>query len=63
LNGNHLEELAADIVMGIWLQVARGNVAVNEHEVAAGDGVAITDEDLVAIRGLSDSEVLLFDMA
>jgi len=46
-----------------WVHVARGRVRVNGHELAAGDGVALTDEAAVAIEGLARGEVLVFDLA
>jgi quercetin 2,3-dioxygenase len=46
-----------------WLQVVRGAVALNGRRLAAGDGAAIEDETELAIEGLTDGEVLLFDMA
>jgi hypothetical protein len=45
-----------------WIQVARGAVAVNGEPLGAGDGVAIVDEQRIAIRGEVDAEILLFDM-
>ncbi|WP_088893230.1 pirin family protein [Leptolyngbya ohadii] len=47
-----------------WLQVARGTVQLNDRLLSAGDGAAISDEDLITLRGTSDrAEVLMFDMA
>jgi quercetin 2,3-dioxygenase len=47
-----------------WLQVARGNVQLNDRNLSAGDGVAIAQESLIALKGMvQDAEVLLFDMA
>ncbi len=46
-----------------WLQVARGAVQLNDQALTAGDGVAISQESLIVLKGASlDSEVLLFDM-
>jgi quercetin 2,3-dioxygenase len=46
-----------------WLQVARGAVKLNEHQLKAGDGVAIDRETNIEIHGIDgDAEVLLFDM-
>lgn len=46
-----------------WLQVARGSVKLNEHQLKAGDGVAIDRETNIDIQGIDrDTEVLLFDM-
>jgi hypothetical protein len=47
---------------GIWLQVARGIVAVNGTEARAGDGAAAEDESAVEIEADTDAEVLLFDI-
>jgi quercetin 2,3-dioxygenase len=55
-----------------WLQLARGAVKLNDYELKAGDGVAITfgasesidQESSMTIKSLAaDTEVLLFDMA
>jgi redox-sensitive bicupin YhaK (pirin superfamily) len=46
-----------------WVQVARGTVRLNGHQLDAGDGAAISGERSVTIAGASkDAEVLLFDM-
>ena len=46
-----------------WLQVARGKATVNGTALEAGDGAAITDENMLAVRALEDAEILLFDLA
>jgi len=47
-----------------WVQVARGAVTVNGHELKAGDGAAVSKETKLEINGTADgSEVLLFDLA
>ena len=46
-----------------WLQVLRGSVNFLGNELSAGDGVAITDEDRVALEATVPSEVMLFDLA
>jgi redox-sensitive bicupin YhaK (pirin superfamily) len=46
-----------------WLQVARGEVAVGEDTLKAGDAAAITDVSQIAVRSNAESEVLLFDLA
>jgi quercetin 2,3-dioxygenase len=55
-----------------WLQVARGSAKLNNYDLNAGDGVAITfgaseaidQESKISISALApDTEVLLFDMA
>ena len=46
-----------------WLQVLRGSVVLANHQLMAGDGVAITDESTLAIAAEDPSEVLLFNLA
>ncbi len=46
-----------------WVQVLRGRVQVNGEVLAAGDGVALTSESLVALKGIEAAEVLLFELA
>jgi quercetin 2,3-dioxygenase len=46
-----------------WLQVLRGDVALNGRPLSAGDGAAISDETPLAIRADGPAEVLLFDLA
>jgi redox-sensitive bicupin YhaK (pirin superfamily) len=47
-----------------WVQVARGEVAVNGKPLRAGDGAALSGEREVVIEGLGDGgEVLLLDLA
>jgi hypothetical protein len=36
---------------------------VNGHELSAGDGAALSDEPLVHLEGIDQSEVLVFDLA
>lgn len=47
-----------------WLQVARGDIRVNDKELKSGDGAAVAEEKNLKISGIDDkSEVLLFDLA
>ena len=46
-----------------WLQVAKGAVELNSKPLQQGDGVAISDEPTLSIKGTKDAEVLLFDLA
>lgn len=47
----------------VWMQVASGDVLVNDHTLKAGDGASIVNEVEIEIRSTSDSEILLFDLA
>jgi redox-sensitive bicupin YhaK (pirin superfamily) len=46
-----------------WVQLVRGKARVNGHELAAGDGAALSDEASVRIDGADAAEVLVFDLA
>ena len=48
---------------GLWLQVARGIVALNGTEMREGDGAAVEEEAAVVIEAETESEALLFDVA
>jgi redox-sensitive bicupin YhaK (pirin superfamily) len=45
-----------------WVQVARGNVKVNDRDLSAGDGAAISEESQLRIEGVEHGEVLVFDL-
>jgi quercetin 2,3-dioxygenase len=46
-----------------WVQVARGQVSMNHHELKTGDDAAISDERLLQFRHGQGAEVILFDIA
>lgn len=49
----------------IWLQVVRGQITVNGHMASSGDGIHITAEAQINLKGIlqeSDAELLLFDL-
>jgi redox-sensitive bicupin YhaK (pirin superfamily) len=48
-----------------WVQVARGNLTVNGHTLAEGDGAAVSAESELSFSGAGPdgSEFLLFDLA
>ena len=47
-----------------WVQVTRGQVALNGQPLLAGDGAAVSDEPTLTLEARGDSaEVLLFDLA
>ena len=45
-----------------WLQVTRGAAALDGTSLAAGDGAAVSKQDLLQIESSDDSEILLFDL-
>ncbi len=46
-----------------WVQVAKGEVALNGKVLKQGDGAAVTDETKLTLKGIQDAEILLFDLA
>jgi quercetin 2,3-dioxygenase len=48
---------------GVWLQVARGIIALNGIEMREGDGAAAENETALEIQAETDAEILLFDLA
>ncbi|MGC4094842.1 MAG: hypothetical protein QM756_44370 [Polyangiaceae bacterium] len=45
-----------------WVQVARGRVTVNGHQLEAGDGAALSSEPAVRIEKGEAAEVLVFEL-
>ncbi len=55
---------SVDAGRSLWVQIARGAVELNGYSLAAGDGAAITQENALILKGLSnDAEILVFDLA
>jgi redox-sensitive bicupin YhaK (pirin superfamily) len=48
---------------GAWLQIVRGAVRDTGHRAAAGDGVAVENEERITLEGEEPAELLLFDLA
>lgn len=46
-----------------WLQIIKGAVDVNGEKLTAGDGAAVSGENLLKIKADKTSEILLFDLA
>lgn len=46
-----------------WVQVASGSVTLNGATLDTGAGAAVTDESRLALHGVKDAEVLVFDLA
>jgi quercetin 2,3-dioxygenase len=47
---------------GVWVQVARGIMALNGTEMRAGDGAAAEHEAQIQVEAQTDCEALLFDL-
>lgn len=48
---------------GVWIQIARGEVLLNNETLKAGDGASIEEITLISLEASEDSEILLFDLA
>ena len=46
----------------IWTQVIRGAVMLNGTSLAAGDGAAIREEQVLQVRAVEAAELLMFDL-
>jgi quercetin 2,3-dioxygenase len=46
-----------------WLQVLRGSVTLNDHELQTSDGAAVSDETQLSITATTDAQIMLFDLA
>lgn len=56
-------EKQLDLSRHVWLQVARGSVTLNGHELEAGDGAAISEESKLDLTGREQASLILFDLA
>lgn len=45
-----------------WLQLIKGEVKLNEHQLKPGDGVLIQNENQLSLYCNTDAELLFFDM-
>ncbi len=61
-DGGRVEHDLADGRHG-WLQVLRGGAIVDGNTLRAGDGATIGPGASLAVEGVGDSEVMLFDLA
>ena len=46
-----------------WLQIIKGKVDLNGNQMKAGDGAAVSQEEILKIKADAQSEILLFDLA
>jgi len=46
-----------------WLQIARGSATLNSATLGAGDGAAVSEEEILEVTAVEEAEVLLFDLA
>jgi redox-sensitive bicupin YhaK (pirin superfamily) len=63
LNEGQTAELSLGPNRNAWVHVARGRVRVNGRELKEGDGAALSEEPLIRLEGVSQGELLVFDLA
>jgi redox-sensitive bicupin YhaK (pirin superfamily) len=47
----------------LWIQVARGQIKLNDIRLTQGDGASISDESTINLTALDKAEILIFDLA
>lgn len=45
-----------------WIQMIKGELHINQQKLLPGDGAAISDEKLIELKAINESEFLLFDL-
>ena len=61
-SGEHVEHAFKSGRKG-WLQVVRGAVKANDHDLETGDGVAVDGEPALTVKARTNgTEILLFDL-
>ena len=63
LKSDHKVSLTTNSKRGLWVQVIKGSLSVNDQSLHAGDGLALAEIEKLNITATDDSEFLLFDMA
>ena len=46
-----------------FLQVVKGEISIKDEILKQGDGLEISDEEIISLRAHADTELLLFDLA
>jgi redox-sensitive bicupin YhaK (pirin superfamily) len=46
-----------------WIQIAQGQISLNEKILKAGDGVAVAEEKELQIQALETADILLFELS
>jgi len=46
-----------------WVQVVRGELSLNGHELGAGDGASVSEESALELAARTETEALVFDLA
>jgi len=63
LNSGAALEFSSEPKRKLWVQLVRGQAALNGAAMTAGDGAAVTDEATLAFTASAPTEIMLFDLA
>lgn len=63
IDGNEAVDYVIASGRTAWVQITRGQISLNQNELKAGDGAAISEVCLLQFRQGLDAEIILFDMA
>jgi quercetin 2,3-dioxygenase len=63
LGAGETRDLARGRERHAWIHVARGVLSGNGQALGEGDGASIEGETSLSFRGVTDAEVLVFDLA
>jgi len=58
------QKVALDLSPGrhAWVQVVRGRISLNGHDLDRGDGAAASEEKLLTFTAQTEAEILVFDL-
>lgn len=62
LSGDAEQEYLIQAGRHVWLQLIQGDLKVNGHQLAAGDGIALSDETRLQLQAAAQAHYLLFDL-
>lgn len=62
LSGGAEQEYLIQAGRHVWLQLIQGDLKVNGHQLAAGDGIALSDETRLQLQAAAQAHYLLFDL-
>lgn len=48
---------------GVWIQVVKGQLTINDQNVIAGDALSFENEDDLKVKATKESEIIIFDLA
>lgn len=56
------QHISLDSGRNYWVQVVKGQLAINDQSMKASDALALTEESSLTLQAEEDAEVLIFDL-